>query len=79
MANTKRTLITWQLLKIFCVVTSSGSVACHRCMAYPQVTDRGDRLQVRRVAANILNKQCGQPTVGDPTAWRLGGCLKIPP
>jgi hypothetical protein len=27
------------------------------CMAHPQVADRGDRLQLRRVAANIFNTQ----------------------
>jgi hypothetical protein len=29
---------------------------CHHGMARPQVADRGDGLQIWRVAANILNK-----------------------
>jgi hypothetical protein len=32
-------------------------VYCHHGMARPQVADGGDGLQIRRVAANILNKQ----------------------
>jgi hypothetical protein len=32
-------------------------VHCHHGMARPQVADRGDGLQIWRVAANILNKQ----------------------
>jgi hypothetical protein len=31
-------------------------VPCHHGMAHPQVVDRGDSLQIWRVAANILNK-----------------------
>jgi hypothetical protein len=30
---------------------------CHHSMARPQVVDRGDGLQIRMVAVNILNKQ----------------------
>jgi hypothetical protein len=32
-------------------------VPCHHSMAHPQVVERGDTLQVWRVAANIFNKQ----------------------
>jgi hypothetical protein len=32
-------------------------VPCHHGMAHPQVADRGDSLQILRVAVNILNKQ----------------------
>jgi hypothetical protein len=32
-------------------------VHCHHGMARPRVADRGDCLQIWRVAANILNKQ----------------------
>jgi hypothetical protein len=32
-------------------------VHCHPSMACPRVADRGDGLQIWRVAANILNKQ----------------------
>jgi hypothetical protein len=33
------------------------SVHCHHGTARPRVADRGDGLQIWRVAANILNKQ----------------------
>jgi hypothetical protein len=32
-------------------------VHCHHGMVRPRVADRGDSLQIWRVAANILNKQ----------------------
>jgi hypothetical protein len=32
-------------------------VHCHHSMARPRVADRGDGLQIWRVAANIFNKQ----------------------
>jgi hypothetical protein len=32
-------------------------VPCHHSMARPQVADGRDSFQIRRVAANILNKQ----------------------
>jgi hypothetical protein len=32
-------------------------VPCHHCMARPQVANGVEGLQIRRVAANILNKQ----------------------
>jgi hypothetical protein len=32
-------------------------VPCQHGMVHPQVADRGDGLQIWRVAANILNKQ----------------------
>jgi hypothetical protein len=32
-------------------------VHCHHGMARPRVADRGDGLQIWRVAANMLNKQ----------------------
>jgi hypothetical protein len=50
-------------------------VHCHHDMARPRVADRGDGLQIWTVAANILNKHRGQPTVGGPPAWGLGGEL----
>jgi hypothetical protein len=52
-------------------------VHCHHGMARPRVADRGDGLQIWRVAANILNKQW--PTVGGPPAWGLGGGANNPP
>jgi hypothetical protein len=41
-------------------------------MKRPQVTP-GESLQILRIAANILNKQYGQPTGGAPPALRLLG------
>jgi hypothetical protein len=41
-------------------------------MARRHVADGGDALKIWRVAANILNKQSRQPTMGDPPAWDLG-------
>ncbi|KAJ4430951.1 hypothetical protein ANN_19544 [Periplaneta americana] len=41
-------------------------------MARPQVADRGDGLQIWRVAANILNKQSWTADKGGPPAWGLG-------
>jgi hypothetical protein len=38
-----------------CCVTESGP--CHHGMVRPQVADGGNSLQIRRVAANGLNKQ----------------------
>jgi hypothetical protein len=47
-------------------------VPCYHGMLHPQVANRGDGLQIWRVAANILNKQ---PTGGGPGTWgvRRGG------
>jgi hypothetical protein len=50
----------------------SGSF-CHQDMARPQVADGGEGLQIRRVAANILNKQSRTNDRGGPPAWGLGG------
>jgi hypothetical protein len=46
-------------------------------MERPQVADRGDGLQIWRVAANILNKQSRTAERGWP-AWGLGGGLATP-
>jgi hypothetical protein len=43
-------------------------VNCHHGMARPQVADGGDDLQFWRAAANILNKDRGQPARGGPPA-----------
>ena len=37
-----------------------------------------ERPPVWRVAANIVNKSCGQPTRGGPPAWGLGELLTTP-
>jgi hypothetical protein len=42
---------------IFTCVYHVGWIPCHHGMARPQVADGGDTLHVRRVAANIMNKQ----------------------
>jgi hypothetical protein len=51
----------------------------HHVMARPQVPDKWGGLQVWRVAAHILNKQCGQLAGGVPPAWGLGGGRTPPP
>jgi hypothetical protein len=38
-----------------------------------------ERRALWRVAANVLNKQRGQPTGGDPPAWGLGEVLTTLP
>jgi len=43
-------------------------------MTRPQVAD-GGTAPIWRVAANISNKQSGQPTRGGPPAWGLGEVL----
>jgi hypothetical protein len=52
-------------------------VHCHHGMARPRVSDRGDGLQIWRVAANILNKQTADS--GGLPAWGLGGALTTLP
>jgi hypothetical protein len=42
-------------------------VHCHHGMARPQVADRGDCLQIWRVAANMLNRQLRTADRG----WRI--------
>jgi hypothetical protein len=46
-------------------------VHCHHGMARPRVADRGDGLQIGRVAANMLNKQSRAADSGWPSS--LGG------
>jgi hypothetical protein len=62
--------------KYFNVTTSSNHVKldlCHHGMVRPRVADRGDGLQIWRVAANIFNKQSRTADRGGPTAWGLVG------
>jgi hypothetical protein len=47
-------------------------VPCHYGMARPQVEDGGDALQVRRVAANILNKQLRAADKGWSSSLGIG-------
>ena len=44
---------------------------CNNGVAYPQVVDGGDGIQIGRVTAKVLNKQLRTPTRGDPPAWSL--------
>jgi hypothetical protein len=56
-------------------------VHCHHGMARPRVADRGDGPQIWKVAANMLNKQRGQPTAdsGWSSRLRVGRGAKSPP
>jgi hypothetical protein len=45
-------------------------VPCHHSMAHPQVADRGDSLQIWRIAANISSH--GQLTRCVPPVWGFG-------
>jgi hypothetical protein len=47
-------------------------VPCHYGMARPQVADGGDGLQIRRVAANILNKQSRTADKGWSSSLEVG-------
>jgi hypothetical protein len=47
-------------------------------MARPQVVDRGDGLEIYRVAANILNKLSQTADRGGPPAWECGMRLTTP-
>jgi hypothetical protein len=49
-----------------------GEVPCHVGMARPQVADGGDGLQIRRIAANILNKQLRTADTGCSSRVGLG-------
>jgi hypothetical protein len=54
-------------------------VLCYNGMAYPQVADGGDSLQMWRVAVNVLKiSSHGQLTRGGPPAWGLGVVLTAP-
>jgi hypothetical protein len=54
-------------------------VSCHRGMARPRVADRGDGLQIRRVAANMLNKQSRTADSGWSSSLGVGRVAKYPP
>jgi hypothetical protein len=53
-------------------------VPCLHGMARPQVADRGDGLQIWRVAANILNKQSRTADSGWSSSLGVGRGLTIP-
>jgi hypothetical protein len=48
-----------RIVIMYCILSLAHVrwVPCHHGMARPQVADGGNGLQIRRVAANILNKQ----------------------
>jgi hypothetical protein len=50
----------------------------HHGMARTQVADRGDALQIWRVAVNILNKQSRTADEGWPSSLRVGRGLTTP-
>jgi hypothetical protein len=45
---------------------------CHRDMAHPRVADGGDSLQIRMVAACVLNKQSRTADKGWSTSLGVG-------
>jgi hypothetical protein len=47
-------------------------VPCHHGMARPQVADGGDGLQIRRVAASILNKESRTADKGRSSSLEVG-------
>jgi hypothetical protein len=54
-------------------------VPCHHGMVRPQVVDRGDGLQIWRVAANILNKQSRTADRRWPSSLGVGRGANNPP
>jgi hypothetical protein len=55
-------------------------VPCYHGMARPQAADEGEGLQIRRVAANILNKQSRTADKGWPSSLGVGwGANNSPP
>jgi hypothetical protein len=55
-------------------------ISMHHGMARPQVADGGERLQIWRVAANILNKQSRTADKGWPSSLGVGrGANNSPP
>jgi hypothetical protein len=54
-------------------------VHCHHGMACPRVADRGDDLQIWRVAANMLNKQSRTADSGWSSSLGVGSGANNPP
>jgi hypothetical protein len=54
-------------------------VQCHHGMARPRVADRGDGLQIWRVAANILNQQSRTADSGWSSSLGVGRGANNPP
>jgi hypothetical protein len=72
-------VINYFILRYVTLLTMLSGVHCHDGMTRPRVADRGDGLQIWRVAANIFISRRGRPTVDGPPAWGLGGGLTILP
>jgi hypothetical protein len=65
-------------LSIKAFTKSSGSR--HHCMGRTRVADKGDGLQIWRVAANILNKQSWSADSGWSSSMGVGrGANSLPP
>jgi hypothetical protein len=62
-----------------CILFYVKWVPCHHGMPHPQVAARGDRLQIWRVPANILNKQSRIADGGGPPAWGVWQGANNPP
>jgi hypothetical protein len=54
-------------------------VHCHHGMARPRVADRGDGLQILRVAANMLNKHSRTADSGWSSSLGVGRGANNPP
>jgi hypothetical protein len=54
-------------------------VHCHHGMARPQFADRGDGLQIWRVAANMLNKKSRTADSGWSSSLGVGRGANNPP
>jgi hypothetical protein len=52
--------------------------SCHQGMARPQAVDGGDGLQIRKIAANILNKQSRTAAKGWSSSLRIVRGLTTP-
>jgi hypothetical protein len=57
---------------LYCCTPHVKWVHCHHGMARPRVADRGDSLQIWRVAANILNKQSRSADSGWSSSLGVG-------
>jgi hypothetical protein len=60
----------------FTSLSNDKWVHCHHGMARPRIADRGDGLQIWRVAVNILNKQPRTADSGWSSSLGVGGGIK---
>jgi hypothetical protein len=68
-----------QLFFFFGLLTHVKWVHCHHGMARPRVADRGDGLQIWRVAVNMLNKQSRTADSGWSSSLEVGWWANNPP